>query len=485
MTSKRAWETYPSTYRAREIKTLAGWIRAGESSSIVGPAGAGKSNLLGFLCHQPEVIAKQLPFKSALVRVDLNNLPDRRLSTFYRIILRSLHEAQDQLAVTGDRLPVDVETLYRKIEDKTDPFLAQSTLREALFLFKKAETRLVLVLDPFDQFWRSAPTQMLDNLRGLRDGFKTTLSYIVGLRRELAYLRDPTQLHELHELLDTYRCWLGPMETEDARWVIEQVETATGQSFKEIQAERLIELTGGYPAMLKAAGLWLVKNWPGPEDLTTWKESLLAESSIQNRLKELWKGLSGEEQAALSALQLALISDKKSKKSLLQIEKKYELIFARLQAKNLCCKTEVCPELHPERLPGQAADEGRSRRAGWRIFSPLLTQFIATVRGSGIGRIRYNHKEDRFFQGEEELIGLSEQDRKLLRHFVENSKIGYTVDNLIETVWDAADGVSNWSVQQAIHQLRKKIEPVSGKPCYLVNERGAGYRFFPEGAPRG
>jgi hypothetical protein len=29
MTSKRAWETYPPTYRAREMDILARWIQAG------------------------------------------------------------------------------------------------------------------------------------------------------------------------------------------------------------------------------------------------------------------------------------------------------------------------------------------------------------------------------------------------------------------------------------------------------------------------
>ena len=39
--SRRAWETYPQNYRAREMAILADWIRAGESGSVVGLAGVG------------------------------------------------------------------------------------------------------------------------------------------------------------------------------------------------------------------------------------------------------------------------------------------------------------------------------------------------------------------------------------------------------------------------------------------------------------
>jgi ABC-type lipoprotein export system ATPase subunit len=70
MVSKRAWETYPRTYRSKEIKILTDWIRTGESGSVMGLAGVGKSNLLGFLCHRSQMIAElyfQNDFKFALV----------------------------------------------------------------------------------------------------------------------------------------------------------------------------------------------------------------------------------------------------------------------------------------------------------------------------------------------------------------------------------------------------------------------------------
>lgn len=467
--SRRAWETYEANYRGREMAILAGWIQAGESGSIVGLAGAGKSNLLGFLAHRPEVMARYLKnssLKLVLIQVDLNNLPNYDLATFYRVILRALYEGRAQLAALDESLATHVETLYRKVEDKLDPFLAQSALREALLLVQAKQARLVLVLDPFDQFCQAASTQVLDNMRGLRDSFKTTLCYLIGLRCEVAYIRSPAELGELYEIIDTHICWLGPMDRKDARWVISQVEEATGQSFSEAQIQGLIDLTGRYPALLRAASLWLARVTPVP-DMSAWQELLLVELNIQNRLRDLQLGLTGEEEAALVVLQTALsLEPPERQKSLRQIEEKYRHALNRLRTKGLCWPTD---------------------ESGWRFFSPLLARFVAELEGSSAGKVWHDPATDRFFRGETELAGLSDRDRRLLHHFLDNSLVMHTVDSLIEAAWSEDDsaGVSNEAVQQAIRRLRKQIEPNPARPRYLVTEHRAGYRFFPEGAPQG
>jgi len=468
MTLKRDWKAYPPTYRAREIRAIARLLRAGESGSIVGLAGAGKSNLLGFLSHRPEVMNQQLadaPFRPVLVFVDLNSLPDIDLGTLYRVILRSLYEACTQLAAIEETLPPTIEALYRKVEDKTDPFLSQSALREALFSLKEKQVRLALMFDPFDQFCRATPTPMLNNLRGLRDSFKANLSYLFGLRHEATYLRSPDELGELFEIMDTHICWLGPMDKEDANWIVEQIEAATRQVFAEAQVERLIDLTGGFPALLRAASLWLAEVLPIPE-IDAWEARLLTEPSLQNRLNDIWNGLTGEEQATLSVLQttLAVTRDKDRQDSLRQIEAKYSQVLDRLQAKHLCQRTSV----------------------GWQLFSPLFASFIADIATVNIGKIWHDPQTDRFWQGERELPDLTEQDRRLLCYFLDHPHIVCTIDALIGACWAEAEpeGVSNQAVQQAIRHFRKGIEPNPAKPCYLITQHGAGYRFFPEGAPQ-
>jgi len=115
----------------------------------------------------------------------------------YRVILRSLYEARVQLAAIEQSLPGAIEDLYRKVENTTDPFVSQSALREVLLMLRAKGTRLVLVLDPFGQFCRVVSTQVLDNLRGLRDSFKSTLEKADRVESGPALLPR-----------DSPRCWL-------------------------------------------------------------------------------------------------------------------------------------------------------------------------------------------------------------------------------------------------------------------------------------
>jgi hypothetical protein len=484
MAKQRAWAAYPANYRAREIAIMASWILAGESGSVVGMTGSGKSNLLGFICNRPEVLDPYLPdhkLNVALVQVDLNDLPDSDLGTFYRALLRSLFEARPQLADLEPGLATAVEVLYRKVEDNPDAFFSQSALREALFLFQEEQLRLVLVLDPFDEFCRTAPLQLLDNLRGLRDSFKTVLSYIVGVGYELAYLRDPMEMGKLYKLLDEHICWLGAMDERDARWVISQVEAATRRVFTEAEIDRLIEITGGYPSLLRMASLWLARVSPVP-DKAKWGEILLAERSLQHRLESLWNGLTVEEQLALSELQ----------KLQSQLSKEKGEVRPETPGKSAALDKafQGLSEQHRDVLNALTA-KGFCQPLGKyrRIQNELLASYIASVEGRGSGKIWLDEEADVIYFGRTPLEDLAPLEQSVLSFLIKHPRVRHTKTDLIINTWPdelRREGVTDQSLYQVILELRKKIEPNWTKPSYLVTWRGkpeGGYQFFPEGKP--
>jgi DNA-binding winged helix-turn-helix (wHTH) protein len=456
MASRRSWGSYALTYRAKEVAIIADWITASTSGTVTGLPGAGKSNLLGFLCHRPDALQTYLPpgiDSVAMIPIDLNNLPSNTLATLYRVILRSFYEVRDRF---DQDLQQAIAHVYQENRSARDPFLPQSGLRELLLQLQAQQVRVVLVLDHFDRFGQVATPQMMDTLRGLRDSFKDTLCYIVSTRHELVYLPDPAALGEMYEVLDTHVCWVGPMSESDARQLIAEETHAALTSPEENEVNCLLGLTGGYPALLKAACHWWLDKEDRPE-VFEWLPALLAERSVRFRLDEIWAGLTQEEKQVLTTVQSQVP----------KVVEQHLPTLARLATKGLCQETEK----------------------GWCIFSDLFAAYTTEVQRQSSGKIWLDHKTNELYQDKLPLDNLSPLERSVLHFLVTHPQTRHTKTDLIVNTWPEElrrQGVTDDSLYQVIMELRKKIEPEPAKPCYLVTWRGrpeGGYRFFPEGRP--
>lgn len=494
MGASRAWAAYPSTYRAAEISILANWIHREQSGAVVGLPGCGRSNLLGFLCHRPEALRSYLPVEAGpvvLIPVDLNNLPTHDLSTLYRVILRAFYTVRGRLDAPVQEA---ITRLYLENRAEQDPFLPQSALHELFQLFQSQQIRVVLVLNHFDRFCQEATPRMLNTLRGLRDSFKDTLCYIVGMSQEVTYFPDSAALGDMYVLLDRYICWVGPMVEADARQLIAQemgtvptpdpkieksAETAP-KPLAEEEVQLLLALTGRFPALLKAACHWwlVVKEKPA---FSAWVEILLADPTLQYRLDELWAGLTQEEQLVLSEvqkLQMRSVSFDDSEEQIQDgqerlvkafegLNKQSGSVLARLTDKGLCRQTET----------------------GWGIVGDLLAAYVAQVEGRGRGKIWLDQATTEFYQGQIPLDGLTPLEREVLDFLIKHPRERHSKSVLIDHAWPdefVREGIADDSLFQVIKKLRQKIEPIPSKPCYIITWRGqpeGGYQFFPEGKP--
>lgn len=202
------WTRYPRTYRREVMETIAGWFVAGESGSVVGLPGVGRSTLLAFLHHRRDALDAYLPpaFSLAIVPVDLNILPDYSVATLYRVILRAFYQTRSQFE---ESLQQTIARHYQENEAMQDPFPPQSALLDLLTLFQARGIRIVWMLNRFGKFCAIATPEMIRTLRGLRDSFKDTLCYVVGLMHEIPYLPEKAVLDPLYEILDVNVCWVG------------------------------------------------------------------------------------------------------------------------------------------------------------------------------------------------------------------------------------------------------------------------------------
>jgi DNA-binding response OmpR family regulator len=72
---------------------------------------------------------------------------------------------------------------------------------------------------------------------------------------------------------------------------------------------------------------------------------------------------------------------------------------------------------------------------------------------------------------------LSEKEIGILTLLASSPGKVFSKQDLIRSVWQDQEELGDQAVEATIKRIRKKIEPGSGKPKYIVNARGMGYRF--------
>lgn len=459
--SPRNWNNYPKNYRAKEMALLAQWVNQGKSIAVIGLPGCGKSNLLGFLCYRSEVLLSYIPSPSKSIHfipVDLNNLVDNSLATFYRVILRSFFYVRSYFP---DKLEKTISTLYSESKAARDPFLTQSALYDLLLECRKHSLRIVLVFDRFDDFCQKASAEMTNTLRGFRDSFKDTLVYIMSMRKEALFVGDSSALGELYEILDTRVCWVGSMSEEDARNIVVREIKLAKRKLSDIDISKLVELSGKIPSLVRAATDWRLTAIEVPQH-REWKGILIDQVSIQYRLIEMWEALSQEEQYIFSKL-----NQSQAESTFQKAEN--SRILERLLAKGICIKTD----------------------SGYYEPNSLLSTYLETSEITGLGKIWMDKETGEIYQGQTLLNALlTPLEREVLNYFLTKPRLGHSKTDIIVNAWPdelRQKGVTDDSLYQIISGIRKKIEPNPSKPLYLLNWRGwpeSGYQFYPEGCPR-
>jgi hypothetical protein len=449
------WQRFPAHYRAQEIQTLVEWIVAGESGAAVGISGTGRATLLNYLCQRPDVLRDYLPkpYRTVyLVPLDLNNLPESDLATLYRVILRAFQEHNGRFEPDMQTL---IETIYRRCETAQDPFIPQSGLRELMLAFQAEAVQVVLVINRFDRFCETATHQMTNTLRGLRDSFKSTLTYIMGMRQEVIYLSALESSLPLRGLLDTHVCWIRPLNEKDGRFMI---QNQIRQAITDEEIAHLLALTGGYPSLLRAVCLWYqtAVNRPPRED---WASFLIDQPNIEHRLSEIWQGLNLEEQALLEELTKAT-----SRRTQLDLVRQQENVLHKLAQKGVCATTEGV----------------------WYIVGDCVAAYASRSAASKQGRLRYDEDQGAVYQGRRLVDDLSPQETAVLRFLLRHPHQRHSHNDLLDGAWPDGTFVSQDALYQAIRGIRKKVEPNSSLPNYVITWRSqtdGGYQLFPEGRP--
>jgi energy-coupling factor transporter ATP-binding protein EcfA2 len=346
------WDSYPPDYRSTEVNSLLAAVSAGECAALLGLSGSGKSNLLGFLANRTIMPERSYP---PCILADCNRMEEPTPAGFYRLILASLGAAPNSPATLAG-LEVAIHTRLGSDDN-----------------------RLCLLFDRFDGLPPQVLSAVSGGLRALRDAHKYALTYIIAARCP----PDPRQ--ELAELFFANTIWLGPLSASDARWSIARFVARRRLEWNSETVQRLIELSGSYPSLLRAACEACAASVPLQAD------ALLQHPALRQRLAEFWSD--NPSPAALAASRLAHIPLLGQPELIHtpELTAKEQLLLAYFQAHagQVCQKDDLIHSVWPEDrvFQGGVRDDSLAqlvRRLREKVEpDPSQPRFINTVPGRG------------------------------------------------------------------------------------------------------
>jgi hypothetical protein len=346
------WRTYPSTYRQQEVQTILSAVKAGECVSLIGLSGAGKSNLMGYLAHRQDA------FPHPNILVDCNRLLDHTPEAFFQLISQVLGQTQ----VTANELQALDAAINRRLSE--------------------TDGSLTILLDRFDAFTDGVDSAIASSLRALRDAHKYQLTYVIATRQPL------DSQSELAELFYAHTLWLGPLSESDARWNVMRYAQRRNVQWGDDVAARIIELTWGYPSLLRAVG----DAYAMGVDLDL--ETLQAHPAVQRRVTEFWADEPSEQalqDSGVAGLPLLMAGRAPQGVDTSQLTAKEHLLleYLRAHAEEVCEKDELICAVWPEDEIFERGIRDDSlaqlvRRLRVKIEpDPSSPQLIQTVPGRG------------------------------------------------------------------------------------------------------
>jgi DNA-binding winged helix-turn-helix (wHTH) protein len=440
-------------FRLAETQQLFACIRAGESASVVGVSGAGKSNLFNHLCDAQTQAAYlgEDAARMIIVRVNFHYAPDLTDRTIYSLILEQLELLDGDGArwgLTPEVFTAVGEQHERLLAAGSDSLQVQRHFKLALrpFLSPPAQRHLILLLDQFDDVCREAEPRIFMNLRGLREAYKNRLSYVTFTRDLLPDLADmDLAREEFYELLALNVIGLRPYTPTDAHSLLQRIAGRYGLPVDEATAKRLIRLSGGHAGLLRAAYLAVARRETRlPDDDETAVPALLQTAGVFMECEKLWRGLSRQERKLLAASAHGLPVDTAS-----------EAAKRPLQIKGIL-----------------TADDPPA------IFAPLFARYARNQEAEWERPFYLDEAARQVWVMNKRQATLSAIEFRLLQALYHRPGEILSNNDLISAGWPhVQEGVSDVALHARISGLRKKIEADPQNPRFLENLHGHGYKL--------
>ncbi len=280
--------------RKKELLRIQDAIQQMRCISIVGERRIGKSSLLKFLTLPELIQQNKLGKDYVLCFADLQGFEEISPQVFWKWILSELSE----------KLP---EKLSEKVDNivKVNGF---DTLSLRSLFEQMAAKKIIFLFDEFETILENPefPKSFYGHLRWLTQN--CSVSFITATRRELIYhcLDSDTKTSPFFNIFDNLV--LRPFTAIECKNLVDHYLKDPGIKFIDSEIEKLIEISGGYPAFLQTVSSFLFWTYQTESEDTEVKRWIYVEENFRTQLNShseyFWDKSEEEEKILLSLLTL-------------------------------------------------------------------------------------------------------------------------------------------------------------------------------------
>lgn len=433
-------------FRHLEAKKLFNWAKAGESASIVGMSGVGKSNLFNHL-RAPQTQKMYLGTnedRTIVIRANFHYVPDFADRSVYSLLLEQLEMLDIERFNISEDVINQIYLLHEKMLDAGDDVLkVQRYFKQAVrMILGNSNRKLVILCDQFDEIYQEASPRLFANLRGLREAYKYRVSYFIFTRDLMTNLIDlDPEREEFYELMASNIMGLKPYNAVDAKLLLLRIAERNNMELPEGVPELLYKLTGGHAGLLRASYLGIMEKGLNDKlDEPNIVQRILKVPGIDIECEKIWRSLSVRERRVLAQLMLDAVPAKTERP-----------ILAQLQIKGVLSEDR-------------------------KLFSQLFGNYVGGQEALWERPLYFDVKARQVWVVGEAAPKLTPLEFKLLRLLYERAGEVVVKDELVQAGWpEAHGGVSDEALTAAISRLRKKIEPDPKNPRFLENVHNQGY----------
>jgi DNA-binding winged helix-turn-helix (wHTH) protein/KaiC/GvpD/RAD55 family RecA-like ATPase len=416
-------------------------LASNTSVAITGLSNTGKSIFMRGLAS-PDVRKqfRKISGKDAiLIYIDCNRAVASSARAFYEIVLRSLLENANKNI--DEQLANSIRDHHQAVTEAVSSFSASLSFNLALTeLCERADSKLCLILDEFDEIYASLDDRGLLNLRALRDRFIDRLTFVTATIRKLPAIRGTVTEGEFAELFSHSTFVMPAFENAESEKIISDLALP---HMNQERIEASMGLSGNHPGMLISIAQVLGRlpeDWEGD-----FLKAILREPQPRAECLKIWEQLTHVEQTALISLTL-----------------------------------DSAEGLGPQERSGL---EELHLIDSKKIFSPIFAKFVAR-RGRGTevqnqGVFVDVDSGDVWVSGVRIPV-LTDLEFRLLSLLYERRDKITDKYRIVTAVWGESylGEVDDARVEKLVSRLRGKIEPDPSNPHYLITQRGRGYKLL-------